>query len=522
MTNEILKQRAARDAIALVVLCALLWALMAQLDASEWLHETLDSIEEFEGDELILALMLAGFAGMTYSIRRAADLWAEVKRRQAAETEARWIARHDVLTRLPNRRFVERHLKERAGNRAPLVAYAIDLDGFKKVNDLMGHHGGDALLTVVADRLGRLDPDALVARVGGDEFVVLREGTAAGAGVTLVDPLDFGRGLIAALSAPIDLDGNAAEVGASVGVAAYPDDCDQLGDLLQRADIAMYAAKRGGRNRAVRFDGALEAAAVARAREEAALRQAIRDGEIVPHFQPLIDLASGRVHGFEALARWRRRDGSMVPPDRFVPLAEEIGLIVELSDALLAQACRAATAWPLGVSLSFNISPTQLTDHLLGLRVARVLGETGLSPQRLIIEITETGLVRDRDAALRIIADLKAAGVRVSLDDFGIGYSSLSHLANLAVDEIKIDRSFVAECLSDPRQMKIITAIVALGRGLGLRTTAEGVEDPDQLERLRLVGCDTGQGFLFGAAIPADETLALIVARGIQAGRRIA
>lgn len=522
MTYHMLKQRAVRDALGLGAIFIVLWGLLSRFNVSEWLHETLDSFEHFQGDEVILAVTVTGFAGLIFATRRAVDLWAEVKRRQAAELEARWIARHDVLTRLPNRRFVERHLKDRGDDRSPIVAYAIDLDGFKKVNDLMGHHGGDALLAAVADRLDALDPDAVVARVGGDEFVVLREGTGAGAGVTLIDPVEFGRVIVAALTAPIDLDGNAVEIGASVGVAVYPDDVAGLGDLLRRADIAMYAAKRGGRNRVVRFDGALEVAAVTRARDEADLRQAIRDRDIVPHFQPLVDLESGRLYGFEALARWRRRDGGEVPPDRFVALAEEIGLIVELSDALLAQACRAATAWPADVSLSFNISPTQLTDHLLGLRVARVLGEAGLSPHRLIIEITETGLVRDRDAALRIIADLKAAGIRVALDDFGIGYSSLSHIANLAVDEIKIDRSFVAECLRDPRQMKIITAIVALGRGLGLRTTAEGVEDTEQLERLKRAGCDAAQGYLFGAAIPAEETLALILARGIGAGRRSA
>jgi EAL domain-containing protein (putative c-di-GMP-specific phosphodiesterase class I) len=272
----------------------------------------------------------------------------------------------------------------------------------------------------------------------------------------------------------------------------------------------MYDSKRHGRNTLRRFDRSMNETLTQRSAAEAALRDAIERREIVPHYQPLIDLETGRVRGFEALARWRGADGGMVPPTIFIELAEDAGLITRLSEQLLRQACVDARSWPTDTVLAFNISPTQLTDNLLGLRIVQILIETGLPPTRLEIEITETALVRDTTAASAILASLHEAGVSIALDDFGTGYSSLSQLSKLKFDKVKIDQSFVSSFEGDEKQEKIVRAIIGLGQGLGMVTTAEGIEDKAQFDRLRAMGCDFGQGYLFGRAIPQDAIAAFI------------
>ena len=319
--------------------------------------------------------------------------------------------------------------------------------------------------------------------------------------------------IIGAISTPMEIDGTSCEVGACVGIAHYPGDVEDTAALLRAADLAMYQAKRAGRNGARAYDSSLQDAASERSEQERELRLALRNKSIQPFFQPLVDLETGRIQGFEALARWTKPNGVSVPPSDFIKLAEELGLIVELSDQLLRMACQEAVRWPADIQLSFNISPAQLTDSLLGLRILKILGETGLLPSRLEIEITEGTFVRDTATALIIIRDLKRAGIRIALDDFGTGYSSMSQLASLSIDKIKIDRSFVAGSSNDERQMNIVKAIISLSRSLGLKTTAEGIEERSQLADMKALGCETGQGYLFGKAMPAEAISDLLALR---------
>lgn len=507
--NRLLRQRTLRDAALFTALALLLWWAGSTLD----LHERLDAFfAEHEGwnlDETFTALMAFGLMGFFFGSRRILDLGHEILRRRAAESEASWIAQHDVLTRLPNRRFVDDYLQpdSKTSPRRQMTAFMIDLDGFKQVNDLLGHAAGDKVLVTVAERLTALLPQALVARQGGDEFLVLiaEDLNDRAAGVA--------RSIVEAIATPLAIDGTRTEVGASVGFARLPHDVSDTRQLLQAVDLAMYAAKKSGRNLHRSYDQDLGDAAAERNGNEIELRQALRAGTIRPYFQPLIDLKSSKIIGFEALARWTRSDGVEVEPLSFIQLAEDLGLIVELSDHLLRLACREAMLWPGNLMLSFNISPAQLTDPLLGLRILKILAETGLVPQRLEIEITESTFVRDTETAIAVMHELKNAGIRIALDDFGTGYSNLSQVTELAVDRLKIDRSFVASCIGDERQMSIVKAIVSMSRSLGLTATAEGIENAGQLDGLRAIGCEVGQGFLFSKAIPAAEIPALLNAQ---------
>ena len=377
------------------------------------------------------------------------------------------------------------------------MVFALDLDGFKRANDLLGHAAGDQVLITVADRLRKQFRTSVIARQGGDEFLILVSQDA------VPFPLVAAQETIAFISEPIKVNDTEVEIGVSIGIAVAEPGKD-ANDLVDQADIALYVAKSAGRNTAKVFDAAMMEFASQRASMEQALRHAIRNGDIVPHFQPLMNLRSGRLTGFEALARWHRGNGVFTPPDVFVSLAEQAGLITELSDSLLHQACRVATTWPADLILSFNVSPMQMSDKLLGLRIIRALDAAGLPPNRLEIEITESAVVRELEAATQIISDLRNAGIQVALDDFGTGFSSLSQLGNFSFDRIKVDRSFVAECERDPKRLKIIKAILNLGKGLGIHTTAEGIETAEQLALMKGMGCENGQGYLFSPAMPAS------------------
>ncbi len=491
---------ARRDGILLAAAGLFFWFVAAQLNLMPVILSFSEAHPEFKLDALILAGLLCGFLGFVYAWRRNRELRDEVRLRHKAEADTTWLADHDILTRLPNRRYLQRLYSEvESGRGRAYVVYAVDLDGFKRVNDLVGHNGGNDLLVEAARRMQALFPDDIVIRMGGDEFTVFA-----------TERLDrdykaLGEKIITSLNEPLTLSGIQVQVGASVGMSVYPQDSERLPEVTHFADVAMYEAKRHGRNALRRFDRSMADALAQRSDAETALRGAIARNEIIPNYQPLIDLETGRVRGFEALARWRAPDGSMVPPTIFIELAEDAGLITLLSERLLRQACLDAMTWPSDTVLAFNISPTQLTDQLLGLRIVQIMGETGLPPNRLEIEITETALVRDLEAAAAVIETLHSAGISIALDDFGTGYSSLAQLSKLKFDKIKIDRSFVASFEGDDKQEKIVRAIIGLGRGLGIVTTAEGIEDPGQFDRLKAMGCDFGQGFLFGKAVPSEE-----------------
>ncbi len=501
-------RRVALEAFAIFLTGVVIWLAAIHFDAMDALVGAMEEHESWELDEIVLALVCVGLSGFVFAARRLTDLRGEVRRRRTAEDDASWIAHHDPLTRLPNRRYLDEYTAGTAAGNVQVV-FALDLDGFKRANDLLGHAAGDQVLISVADRLRKQFRTSVIARLGGDEFLILTSQEA------VPFPLVAAQEAIAFIGEPIKVGETEVEIGVSIGIALAEPGRD-AGDLMDQADIALYVAKSAGRNTAKLFDTAMMEFASQRAGMEQALRRAIRNGDIVPYFQPLIDLHSGRLMGFEALARWHRDNGIFTPPDVFIGVAEQAGVITELSDSLLHQACRVATTWPSDLMLSFNVSPMQMSDKLLGLRIIKALDAAGLPPNRLEIEITESAVVRELDAATQIISDLRNAGIQVALDDFGMGFSSLSQLGNFSFDRIKIDRSFIAECDRDPRRLKIIKAILNLGRGLGIHTTAEGIETAAQLALMKGMGCENGQGYLFSPAIPESDLAQFIDGRRLR------
>jgi len=434
----------------------------------------------------------------------------DVTERKQAEARVAYLAQHDALTGLPNRVLFHERLKEsldtlrRTGR--PLAVHCIDLDHFKSVNDTLGHPVGDELLRMVADRLKQnLNETSLVARLGGDEFAVIQ---------TEVAHPDEASGLagklISALSAHYNIRGHEVVIGASIGIALAPGDGNDCDALLRNADMALYRAKADGRGAAHFFEPEMDRRIQARRMLELDLRKAYANGEFELYYQPLINLAENRVSGFEALLRWRHPKRGMVSPAEFIPLAEEIGLIGPLGEWVLRQACTEAARWPDDLHIAVNLSPVQFRSRTVVQAVMTALAYSRLAPQRLELEITESVLLADTEANLATLHKLREIGVRISMDDFGTGYSSLSYLRSFPFDKIKIDRSFVNDLTQRPDCMAIIHAVVGLGESLGISTTAEGVETPEQLERLRAEGCTEAQGFLFSAPCPASEVARLI------------
>ncbi|WP_417310401.1 putative bifunctional diguanylate cyclase/phosphodiesterase [Devosia sp.] len=509
MRSLFLSNRAARDAGVLAASGIGLWLIARNFDLGEALIGFLEANEAYEADELFLAILATGTCGFLYAFRRLRDVGRETKMRRKAEADAIWVSQHDILTRLPNRRMVDLFTSEIRASGPPIDGYtifAIDLSYFKSINEQVGFEGGNKLLVEIASRLRNAFPGELVARLGADEFLVVSRKRP--------DVLtDAGYGIIKAIERPFAVDGIEIETSACIGIAVSTEHGCHLADSIRLADLALQSAKRRNRTAVTIFDPSMDEAVARRSIAEASLRQAIADGEIVPHYQPVIDLRSGRVTGFEALARWIRPNGEIVPPNKFIELAEASGMIAPLSDRLLRRACRDAASWPAGISVAFNVSPVQLTDRLLALRILQVVVETGLQPQRLEIEITESALMGDLDSAMQIVESLHAAGVRIALDDFGTGYSSLSQLSRLPFDKLKIDRSFVAACRGEAKQAKIVKSIIGMAQGLGIVTTAEGIEREDQRQLLKDMGSNYGQGYLFGKAMSADQVLAYLAAQ---------
>jgi diguanylate cyclase (GGDEF)-like protein len=447
-------------------------------------------------------------------------LTVEVSEREAAETRAQTLARHDPLTGLANRRHFLEELDRRlecvdsepaagplpgwknafsTGGVVP-QAFAlmfIDLDRFKPINDVHGHAVGDQLLQEIAARLSNcLRQDCFAARLGGDEFAVLFEGAGGRQSASFA-----ARRILAELSAPIHVQGLQLAVGASIGVAMCPEDGVTAADLLQRGDAAMLRAKED-RGAFQFFDSSIDEELKSKAALEAELRIAIPKGEITPYFQPVVRLDSGEVVGFEMLARWPRAGGGMVPPTRFVAVAEEAGLVDAMFWTLFATACRKALAEPGDFTLAVNISPSQVRDQWFPEKILRSLQETGFPARRLEIEVTESAMIGDIARAKASLQSLKNQGVRIALDDFGTGYSSLLLLRELPIDKIKIDCSFVGRVTRDRENATIVGALVGLGRALGLQVTAEGIEDEATADALRAMGCELAQGYLFGHAEP--------------------
>jgi diguanylate cyclase (GGDEF)-like protein len=420
----------------------------------------------------------------------------------AAQELAQSLARHDALTGLPNRRlFAEKlggAIKESQAIRSECAVLLIDLDRFKYVNDLYGHQAGDTVLCDVARRLTALvPPGGTLARLGGDEFAMII------LGINQRDlAVRLAQRVITALSAVFPVGNIQVDIGATIGIALRSPENSDPEALLRAADIAMYRSKREGRGSFQFFEESMDRELKARAHLEVDLRKALTDNEIVPFYQPLVALADRSVLGFEILARWPRPQG-MVPPDVFIPIAEDTGLIAELTYRVLRRACLEARTWPSSLTLSLNVSPTQLMDGSLPERVLGILTETGFPPRRLEIEVTENCIMSSMESARTTLSSLHNMGVCIALDDFGTGYSSLSQLRKLRFDKIKIDCSFVLSMRDNEDSRKLVDAIIGLGKSLGLPTTAEGIETEQDAKWLAQRGCSYGQGYLFGKAMPA-------------------
>ena len=433
-------------------------------------------------------------------------------------TEA--VARTDALTDLPNRRRLYEELQEilarteRSGNGTVLLL--LDLDRFKLINDVHGHPAGDRLLQLVAARLRAVARTGdLVARLGGDEFALVATLEPPGQhGLHNEAAAQIARRIVTALEAPFDLTcGTIVQIGASIGLALAQVEDKSADALVRRADVALYRAKADERGRFCFFEPCMDAHIQARASLEGELRHAIAIDLIVPHFQPLVEMDTERLVGFEMLARWPHPTRGMVSPAEFVPIAEETGLIGPMTDRLLRRACCIAMTWPSDILLACNVSPLQLRDRGLPAMIRAALDESGLPPHRLELEITESALVGDLDLARDLLGELKTLGVRLALDDFGTGYSSLRHLNMLPFDKLKIDAGFVGAMVGNVESRKIVAAVVGLGQSLGLITVAEGVEVPETAALLRDLGCDIGQGWLYGRPISAEGVNALLQRR---------
>ncbi len=437
----------------------------------------------------------------------------DITERKRAEARLNFMALHDSLTGLPNRNLLRQRMAEillhtrRGSDKAALLI--LGLDDFKAVNDSLGHGVGDRLLLAVAKRLrSMLREEDTLARLNSDEFAVVQRGLARPEDAALL-----ARRLLEAIGEPYLLGGHSVAVGASIGIAMAPGDGDESEKLLKRADMALSRAKSDSRGTFSFFEAGMDARAQARRRIEADLREAIENDVLRPHYQPVIEISTGRITGFEALVRWPHPDRGMISPAEFIPVAEETGLINGLGGLMLRRACMDAALWPEDVRVAVNLSPAQFrTGNLLSI-VIDALKQSGLPARRLELEITETLLLEKSGHVLATLHALRALGVRISMDDFGTGYSSLSYLRSFPFDKIKIDQSFVRDLGANRDAQAIVRAIISLGIGLGVTITAEGVETEAELGCLRAEGCHEGQGFLFSRPLPNSEIAALLKAQ---------
>jgi diguanylate cyclase (GGDEF)-like protein len=440
----------------------------------------------------------------------------DITERRQAEAKISHMALHDGLTDLPNRHLFNEEIAECFKHLPRGQAFALlclDLDRFKTVNDTLGHPVGDQLLQQVAARLRLCIREYdTVARLGGDEFAILKRGVAEPA-----QAKSLSERVVEAIGRPFDIGGHQVEIGVSIGIALAPTDATDSAELLKAADLAMLRAKTDGRGTYRFFDPALDKGIQARRALERDLRKALLQEEFVVHYQPLVNLQSGGISGFEALIRWDHPERGMVPPSDFIPFAEEIALIVPIGEWVLRQACKEAARWPSAVSIAVNLSPVQFRGLSLYQTVTDALARSGLAANRLELEITETALLRNQETTLESVQQLRALGVRIVMDDFGTGQSSLSNLSQFPFDKIKIDRSFVHDLASKKDSRAIIRAVVQLASSLGKATTGEGVETQGEVDYLKRVGCTEAQGYLFGKAVPAKEVYALLKLQGAPA-----
>ena len=514
-------ERAERDLVALGILVAAIFLFVGTGSTvlsgivSSWIYGVGNP------DVLLSNALILNIALLIFGWRRYAELNREIAERRKAEETAQRLARTDALTGCLNRRSLDDAITalvegaEETGDE--VVVMMVDLDKFKRSNDLHGHKAGDAVLVETARRLEALLPArAVVARLGGDEFIC--GVTYAPGSETAIERLALR--INEALAEPVVAGTARAEVTASIGIAlgargSMHSAALVAQDLLHRADLAMYQAKRRGRNRFAWFEPSMEKELRFRGELEQGIREGLERGEFVPFYEKQIDLETGAITGFEMLARWISPNHGVVSPEIFIPVAEEIGLIAELSEALISLALEDAKAWDPQLTLAVNISPLQLRDPWFAQRLLKMLVAANFPPTRLEIEITETCLHENIGVVRSLITSLKNQGIHISLDDFGTGYSSLAQLRTLPFDRIKIDRSFVSSLGHSADSASIVEAISSLGRGMALPITAEGIESSEVLDLLRQYGQFKGQGYLYGQPASAGDVRRELAAQGL-------
>ncbi|TYC52743.1 EAL domain-containing protein [Rhodobacterales bacterium] len=502
--------------VLLVLALALFIGLL--LVPSHFLGETPD--HQHLSNELVSGVLLAiALLGLMMGIWATRRLSEELCFRSHAHTEALSLAQHDPLTGLPNRRCLLDVFPQMicdVGTEQARAVMMLDLDGFKPINDVYGHAFGDTLLRSLSDRLVEAAGEGgLVARMGGDEFAIVSPTFRRKTEVA-----SYASRLLARINDHFEFQNRKVSISAGIGIATAPCNGNTIAELLRKADIALYRAKASGRSSYRFFEEDMDAAILHRSLLEQRLRLAITERRIRVHFQPIMNMKTGAIAGFEALARWSDSDLGDVPPDQFIPIAEDCGLISDLTIHLLQEACTVATTWPEPLYLSFNLSPVQLQDVELPMLVASILETRGFPAERLVLEITETSLIKNTDTARLILEQLTQSGVSIALDDFGVGHSSLSYLRDFPIKKVKIDKSFTNRLLTDRQSAAIIEAILVLSRGLDIDVVAEGVEETSVHDALTSSGCQSSQGYLYAEAVAAEETLSLLGA-GDTAGRRL-
>ena len=438
----------------------------------------------------------------------------DVTEQRRSEAKITYMAQHDALTDLPNRVLLRERLEHalaitRRGG-SSLAVLMLDLDCFKEINDTLGHPAGDALLQAVAARLREcIRETTLIARLGGDEFAVIEYVSSP-----IVEAAALAERIIRALREPFDLGDHQVATGTSIGIAIAPGDAVDSDGILKSADLALYSAKSGGRGSFRFFEPELDQLMHARRNLERDMRTGLANGEFELHYQPFVNVESGEISGCEALLRWHHPQRGLVPPAEFIPLAEETGLIVPLGEWVLRTACAEATKWPNDIRIAINLSPAQFRNKELVPVIVGALAASGVSPQRLELEVTETAIMHDSEAVFAALGQLHELGVRIALDDFGTGYSSLSFLQKFSFDKIKIDRSFISELSSTNEESRLIArAVVRFAVSLGKTTTAEGVETEQQLNVLRAEGCVELQGYYFSRPKHASEVTQMMLAQ---------
>ena len=480
-------------------------------DPEDYANDLLTAVKR--GDSLNLMVELPNGRTVAISNRPMQDGgWVatheDITERRQAEKRIAHMAHHDALTDLPNRVLLRERLADLLANLGAgqqLAVFYLDLDNFKSINDTLGHQFGDALLKAVAGRLLTcVDAKVTVARVGGDEFAIILSEM-----VQLDDAAILAQRIGEAVRAPYDLSGHAVLTDTSIGIAVAPDDGAEPDELLKNADLALYRAKADGRGTFRFFEPEMDACIKARRALESELRTALAEAEFILHYQPILNLSDNTISCAEALVRWQHPHRGVVPPGEFIPVAEEIGLIVPLGEWVLRKACADAAKWPGDVKVAVNLSPIQVASANLVPTVVNALASSGLPACRLELEITESVMMQNTEATLVALHRLRELGVKISMDDFGTGFSALSYLRQFPFDKLKIDRCFIKD-LSHDDALAIVRAVTTMAASLGMITTAEGVETSEQLAQVRMLGCNEVQGFFISRPQPVARIIRLI------------